>query len=240
MLDKSSFRNLLETTLHEELQRNRHPMWSVLFDADRPNLQLMRDIATEVFQITRHFVTYIEHLYFYCPDARHKRLLLSNLYEEETGKLSRTKNHIELMRDFVRALGISDEVVDAHTPLPATRALVEYRMNAVKNPAKYHVGAAAVMIASEGQSLEDEAAEKRDSLFGRCYGLSAKDTLFFTVHRNEDVGHVQQGLSLVSDLCHDELAQQEALAAVRTTTRLFYEMYEGMNQRYLVGRAVAV
>lgn len=240
MLAKRAFRDLLETTLHEELRRRRHPMWAVLFDPDRPNLALARDIATEVFQITKHFVTYIEHLYFYCPDARHKRLLLSNLYEEETGKLSRTKNHIELMRDFVRALGVSDAVIDAHAPLPTTRALVEYRMRAVKNFAKYHVGAAAVMIASEGQSLEDEAAEKRDSLFGRCYGLTAKDTLFFTVHRNEDVGHVQQGLSLVSDLCHDERSQQEALEAIRTTTRLFHEMYEGMNQRYLVSPAVAV
>jgi pyrroloquinoline-quinone synthase len=240
MLDKREFRDLLERTLHEELQRNRHPIFSVLLDVERPNLPLMRNVATEVFQITKHFVTYIENLYFYCPDARHKRLLLTNLYEEETGKLSRTKNHIELMRDFYRALGVTDETVDAHAALPATRALVEYRMNAVRDPARYHVGAAAVMIASEGQSLESEAAEKRDSLFGRTYGLSAKDTLFFTVHRNEDVGHVQQGLSLVSDICRDERTQREALEAIRITTRLFHEMYEGMSRQYHANFAAAV
>jgi pyrroloquinoline-quinone synthase len=120
--------------------------------------------------------------------------------------------------------------------LPATQELIDYRMEAVKDPARYHVGAAAVTIASEGQNLETLGSESRDVLFERVYGLTTKDLLFFSVHQVEDVGHTQQGLDLVADLCVTEKMQQEALYAVSHTCELFYGMYEGIYQEYLAGR----
>ncbi|WP_261803310.1 TenA family transcriptional regulator [Variovorax sp. PAMC26660] len=188
----------------------------------------------EAYQVTKHFISYIEHLYFYCPLPRHKRFLLTNLYEEETGRLSRTKNHIELMADFIEALGVPDSVRDAVKPMKSTLDLIRYRLDAVKDPSNYHIGAAAVMIASEGQNLENEAHEARDSLFGRTYGLTEQDLRFFSVHRKEDVGHVQQGLNLVSEYCTTKKMQDEALFAVHHTSRLFYQMYEGMYQAFVV------
>lgn len=162
----------------------------------------------------------------------HKRALLINCYEESTGRLSRTDNHVVLMQNFLRALGITDEQREAETPLPATRQLIRYRLEAVSDPARYHIGAAAVMIASEGQNLETMAGDARHVLLGRAYGLQERDLLFFSVHQKEDVGHVNEGLNLVSELCTTQRMQEEALEAVDTTCRLFYEMYDNMYQVY--------
>jgi pyrroloquinoline-quinone synthase len=211
-------------------------------NAGKPDIELMRKVAVEGYQITKYFLDYVEHLFFYCPKdlPRHKRRLLFNLFEEETGRLSKSANHVELMERFLRALGISDAERDAVTPLPTTMALIDYRLAAVKDTARYHIGAAAVMVASEGQNLESTAIEARHSILGKVYGLAEEDLLFFSVHAKEDIGHVQQGLDLVADLCIDQQMQEEALFAVEHTSNLFYEMYEGMYQAFCINRSLAV
>ena len=219
---KRSLREVLES--HITLD---HPIFLELMKST-PNWRLLRMMTLQGYQLTKHFLTYIEHLFFYCPLPKHKRLLLHNLYEEETGRLSKTKNHVELMQNFIRAIGISDEVRDAAVPLPPTRALIDYRMERVKDPQRYHMGAAAVVIASEGQNLETRAGEGRHSILAKLYGLTDKDTLFFSVHQKEDIGHVNEGIALVADLCMNERMQQEALTAVDETCRLFHGMYDGV------------
>lgn len=234
LLEKPEFRKKLEVTLHERLTIS-HPIFKLLLDKQNANLEFLQKTALQGYQLTKHFLEYVENLFFYCPLPRHKRRLLHNMYEEETGRLSNTKNHVKLMQDFIRALGIDDTTREAAKALSATQELIDYRMDAVKDPAKYHIGAAAVTIASEGQNLETLGSESRDVLFKRVYGLQDKDLLFFSVHQKEDVHHVQQGLDLVADLCVDEKMQEEALFAVSHTCQLFYGMYEGIYQAHLAG-----
>jgi pyrroloquinoline-quinone synthase len=228
---RDAFRAELEQTLHSNLTLS-HPILPVLFKAGNDDRTLLNTLVLQGYQLTKNFLTYVEHLFFYCPMAKHKRRLLHNLYEEETGRLSRTKNHVVLMQDFIRALGISDAERDAAVALPATAELIDYRMKLVKDPATYHAGAAAVMIASEGQNLETMGAEARHTIFQRVYGLTDADVLFFSVHQKEDVGHVQQGLDVVADVCKTEQQQREALFAVDHTCKLFYGMYEGVYRTY--------
>lgn len=209
-----------------------HPIFGRLLDPQHRDIELLRKVALQGYQLTKHFLDYVEHLFFHCPLPRFKRALLINVYEEETGRLSDTDNHVRLMQDFLRALGISDEERERETPLPATQELIDYRLQAVRDPQRYHVGAAAVMIASEGQNLELKAGEARHELLGRVYGLSEQDLLFFSVHQAEDVGHVEQGLNLVSAWCTTAQMRQEALHAVDHTCRLFYGMYDDMYGAY--------
>ena len=230
MLDNAQFKVKLRTVLEEQLTLD-HPIFKELFREER-NWFLLKLISLEGYQITRHFLEYVENLFFRCPLPKHKRRLLYNLFEEETGYLSKTKNHVSLMEDFIRSQGITDEERDAYRPSSATLELINYRMDAVKGAGTYHMGAAAVMIASEGQSLETRAGEARHAILGKIYGLSDDATLFFSVHQKEDVGHVQEGISLVSDLCVTEQMQEEALVAVRHTCKLFYGMYESVAQKY--------
>ncbi|NML14023.1 TenA family transcriptional regulator [Azohydromonas caseinilytica] len=231
MQDKRVFKEALRQELQRHLTLS-HPIFGKLFDPGQPDIELLRQVALQGYQLTKHFLGYVEHLFFYCPLPHFKRALLCNVYEEETGRLSRTDNHVVLIQRFLRALDISDEQRDAVRPLPATRELIEYRAAAVRDPALYHIGAAAVLIASEGQNLETSDGEPRHELLARAYGLKPEDLLFFSVHQKEDVGHVEQGLSLVSELCGTARMQQEALQAVDHTCGLFYAMYENMYREY--------
>ena len=118
------------------------------------------------------------------------------------------------------------------SPSSATRELIEYRLENCKGEGTYHIGASAVMIASEGQSLETRAGDARHTILANCYGLTEEDTRFFSVHQKEDIGHVAEGIQLVSELCKTQQMQEEALFAVRHTCRLFWNMYESAAQKY--------
>lgn len=229
-MDRDTFAGALRASLEEQLTLS-HPIFAELFTPER-NWDLLKIISLEGYQITRYFLAYIENLHFRCPLPVHKRRLLFNMFEEETGRFSKTKNHVELMQDFIRAQGISDAERDAWVPSEATQELIHYRLRHCTDPATYHIGAAAVMIASEGQSLETKAGEARHSLLAKVYGFTEDDTLFFSVHQKEDVGHVAEGIQLVAELCDDRKTQDEALFAVRHTCRLFWNMYESAAQKY--------
>ncbi len=226
---KAAFRQELVDALESQVTLD-HPIFQKLMGAE-PNHELLRHMALQGYQLTKNFLFYIENLFFYCPLPKHKHRLLINLFEEETGHFSQTDNHVVLMQKFIRALGITDEERDAVEPYPETKALIDYRRELVSNPETYHRGAAAVLIASEGQNLETLGDESRDSGLSRMYGLSADDLLFFSVHEKEDVGHVNQGLDLVVDLCTTAKMQEEALEAVHKTCALFRGMYDGVAKR---------
>jgi pyrroloquinoline-quinone synthase len=230
MMTRKDFAASLRKVLEAHLTLS-HPIFEELFNDGR-NWPLLKMIALEGYQITRYFLRYIETLYFHCPRGKHKRRLLINLFEEETGSLSNSKNHVELMRDFVRALGITDAERDAHRPSARTLELINYRLGVLADPRTYHIGAAAVMIASEGQSLERKSGEARHLLLQRVYGLTEEDTRFFSVHQTEDVGHVREGIALVADLCVTDEMQREALFAVAHTCELFWNMYDDVAARY--------
>jgi pyrroloquinoline-quinone synthase len=94
------------------------------------------------------------------------------------------------------------------------------------------MGAAAVMIASEGQSLETKAGKTKDQLIPELYGLKPADLAFFAVHAAEDVYHVKDGLDLVSDLCTTEKMQREAIESVEGTCDRFWRFFDGIQTAY--------
>lgn len=220
-----------KVALREELMARvtlTHPIIKEVLNG-QPNWDLLRFMTLQGYQLTKHFLTYIEILYHHCPRGVHKRRLLFNMFEEETGRFSSTDNHVKLMQNFIQAIGIDEETREAALPLPPTKRLIDYRMDLVRNRHTFHMGAAAVMIGSEGQNLETAAGDARHDLLPKVYGLTADDLSFFSVHQKEDVGHVKEGISLVAAVCRNTRMQQEALEAVRTTCDLFYGMYDGIS-----------
>lgn len=234
MMSKERFAEKLREELESRITMT-HPLVKTLLNKT-PQWDLLRYMTLQGYQLTKNFLEYIEYLYHHCPRGEHKKRLLYNMFEEETGRFSKTKNHVVLMQDFIRGIGISDEVREAAIALPHTKKLINYRMNLVRNPATFHLGASAVMIASEGQNLETAAGEARHELLQKVYGLQESDLLFFSVHQKEDIGHVKEGISVVVDVCENARMQHQALDVVRTTCDLFYGMYEGVAEVFGIRR----
>ncbi|MXY61975.1 MAG: hypothetical protein F4Y87_00720, partial [Synechococcus sp. SB0665_bin_28] len=222
---KESFRRQLEAALASH-QNVSHPLFVELSKSEQKDL--LKLVALQGYQLTKYFAIYIGGLYYHYPIAYYRKRLAVNLYEEETGKLSGTANHQVLMERFIRALNISDFERDSAIALPTTQDLIYYRRQLVNNPLTFHMGAAAVMIASEGQNLEREGDKLRHDFFSDAYSLTSNDMIFFSVHAKEDIYHVKEGLDLVSEICTDSKMQHDALAAVHETCKLFWRFYDGI------------
>lgn len=230
MLNIPEFRNKLEQTLHHRLTLD-HPVLQEMAKP-RKNLPLISKMSLQAFHLTRAFTGYIGELYCHCPIQKYRTALAVNLYEEETGALSKTANHMELMERFILALGLTKEQIENEVPLPTTLDLVAYRKKLCQNPETLHMGAAAVMIASEGQSLETKAGKTKDQLIPEMYGLKPEDLAFFAVHAVEDVYHVGDGLDLVSEICTTQKMQDEAIEAIEGTCDRFWRFFDGIQQAY--------
>lgn len=233
MLTREAFRQRLSSELAGRLTLD-HP---ILIEMAKPkkNMPLIRLMALQGYQLTKMFARYVGGLYYRCPVPSFSKRLALNVYEEETGKISRTDGHLELMQRFILALGVSREELEAAEPLPETTELIEYRRNLIEDPARFHEAAAAIMIASEGQNLEKKAGKLRHELLPDVYGLTDYDLTFFTVHAAEDIGHVREGLDLVSLVCTTEQMQEEAIVAIHATCDRFWWFYNGIERVYLNG-----
>jgi len=230
MLSKSEFRTQLEQTLHQRLTLD-HPVLVTMAQPQK-NLPLISKMALQAFHLTRAFTGYLGMIYCYCPIQKSRVALAVNLYEEETGALSKSANHMDLMERFILALGLTKEQIENEVPLPTTIDLIEYRKKLCENRDTLHMGAAAVMIASEGQSLETKAGKTKEQLIPELYGLKPEDLAFFAVHAVEDVYHVADGLDLVSEICATERMQQEAIEAINGTCDRFWRFFDGIQEAY--------
>lgn len=225
-----AFRDELLAALWEH-RTMEHP---IVTEMQKPvkNLDLMHIAACQGYQLTINFARYVGALYSNCEIGYYRKRLAINLYEEETGKLSKTANHEVLMQRFLRALGITDEQRDTTVALPATRDLIDYRWNFVRNPDTFHLGAACIMIASEGQNLEEKAGKARSHLLPETYGLKPEDMSFFAVHAHEDIYHTREGLDIVAELCKTPKMKADAIEAVHGTCVRFWRFYDGIQEAY--------
>jgi pyrroloquinoline-quinone synthase len=230
MLDDTQFKKELIRAMKSRPTME-HPIL-MEFLAPRRNMRLARLFAGQVYQLTAMFERYIAALFYRCPVREFRSRLIENLYEEVTGKLSNTDGHLELMERFILALGFTREELDAAEPLPETRELIDFRRRLVDDPASYHKAAAAIMIASEGQTIQKKEGMPAYEYFAKAYNLTQDDLLFFSVHAAEDVHHVIEGVELVTAVCKDEKMQQEAIATVRETVDRFWGFYEGIQRAY--------
>lgn len=231
MLDRKQFQKKLREELSTRLTLD-HPL---VAEAAKPekNLPLLSLMATQGYQLTKVFARYIGGLYFHCPPVpRYSARLAHNLYEEETGRISKTAGHLQLMQRFIYALGVKPDELEAVEALPETKELIDYRMRWVSDPNNFHRGAAAVMIASEGQSLETKAGQMRHQMFPEVYGLTEKDLIFFKVHAVEDVYHVKEGTDLVSLVCTTKKMQDEAVQTIHETCDRFWWFFDGIQRAY--------
>ncbi|MFT7032446.1 MAG: pyrroloquinoline-quinone synthase [Cyclobacteriaceae bacterium] len=231
MKNEKEFYKELEDTLHDRIGRD-HPLIEELFKTGDVNM--LRMMVTQGYQLTKVFAIYVGGLYYRCPIAKHRKRFAMNVYEEETGKISRTNGHLELLHKFTSAIGLSqDDLNLSPTEINSeTQELIDYRFELIEDPKKFHQAVAAVMIASEGQNLEDRVGESRRELVAKGFGLELDDMIFFKVHAEEDVYHVRDGLRCCVDVCTTEEMQREAVQAIHETCDRFDRHYDGIFRKY--------
>jgi pyrroloquinoline-quinone synthase len=205
-----------------------HPLWRKISDGRLSRRQL-HGFARQFFLQVVEFPRAVSALHSRCPDREERIKLAESLYEEETGRLSKSKPHPELFLDFCAGLGLGREEVLGAEPLPGTAALIHwFELSTRERP--FLEGVAAINLAAEGQVVGN-FGPFADAL-QRHYGLSKEAVAFWDVHEVADAEHSDVGDHIVVRHATTDEVQAGVRDAVKTSLRMWWLFFDDMDRAY--------
>ena len=155
-------------------------------------IETLREYAGQYYQFERNFPRYVAGAYARVPDPESRRVLLSNLLDEE----GRDPTHPELWLRFGESIGLSRRKAQSALPIRATRRLLStYERCTLNGDASSALGA---LYAYE--SIFPEVAAEKSRGLRAHYGVrSARAHEFFRVHALADVEHSAAERRLLRD-----------------------------------------
>jgi len=190
------------------MERKRHWAWPIFTSGGVAKERLHIHLEQEYAVYIRDFAVMLGRAYVQCPIPEVRRELAENLFEEETGKLSRGKPHAELFLEYPRGLGMDLARFEAVQLLSAAAA---YRaeLDEATHAAGWDVAAAVTTIFVEGTEYErgelDAAAPKRpepplsEHPLVKHYGLPIDRLELVRAHRMVEGDHRRSAWRIVLD-----------------------------------------
>jgi pyrroloquinoline-quinone synthase len=148
--------------------------------------------------------------------------LLENIYEEETGKLSQSRRHLDTFADFGRAVGLPVESLDSTPHFAETDAVIAHNVDACNNPrVHFTAGVASVLLLMEGQPpIVTPDGRSMLSVIRDDYGVPEWGSEFFVHHASADAHddavseledeHAATARELLARYCTDQERQDLA------------------------------
>ncbi|WP_320064489.1 iron-containing redox enzyme family protein [Micromonospora sp. RTGN7] len=170
-------------------------------------------------------------------DYRLRVLLVENIYEEETGKLSDSGRHLDTFADFGAAVGVSAEALAKAPVAPETAAVIAHNVRVCNGEAHFTEGVASVLLLMEGQPpITNDSGRSMLSVMRDVYGLPEKGYEFFVHHASADAGdgavseledeHAAAARELLRRYCDTPLLQENAIAALATALELRHRHFD--------------
>lgn len=162
-MDREGFREALLGVM----ERKVHWAWPAFTRGEVPAERLHVHLEQEYGTYVRDFAVLVGRAYVQCPIDEVRRDLAENLYEEETGRLSRGRPHAELFLELPRGLGMDLARFRNVKLLPAAAA---YRaaLDVATVAAGWELATAVTTIFVEGTQYErgelDPSAPRRPEL----------------------------------------------------------------------------
>jgi pyrroloquinoline quinone (PQQ) biosynthesis protein C len=182
------------------MDRKDHWAWTHFSEGRADRRQLLIHYRQEYEVYVRDFPILLSRVHARCPHAEVRRDLAENLYEEETGGLSRGQPHPELFLTMMEGLGFKRADFEKVRLIPeaaAYRAFID-RMT-TRRP--WIEGAAVVTlfiegsreerrhIASDGRPAGDIEGELRGHFLVRHYGVDPRYLDLKRAHHAVETGH---------------------------------------------------
>jgi pyrroloquinoline-quinone synthase len=209
-----------------------HPLWWRISGGDVSPAGL-RIFAKQFFLQVLEFPRAVSALHSRCPDPAERMKLAESVYEEETGRLSGTKPHPELLLDFCAAVGVPREEALVAEPTPGTAALLHWFEYSTKI-LPFLEGVAAINLAAEGQVVGAFGPFAR--ALEKHYGLSRDAVAFWDVHELADAEHSDVGDHIVVKSATSEEARAGVRRAVKTSLGMWWQFFDGI-EREIAARA---
>lgn len=215
----------------------RHP-FSVAWGAGQLSRAQLGDWAVQHHYYIAPVPQHLALLFSRLPDLDGRQHLLENVIGEEMPDQPE-KRHPELLVKFAMACGKSREDVEQAelrgTILPSTRAMAAWtwELTTIRHISEACAG---LMVGLEGQlptlyPIYVAAMEKM--------GFSDDDLEFFHVHIEGDVAHAQTGLELAARYANTPELRHKAVAIVKATAEMRYQMLNGIYDQLCTVRSAA-
>jgi pyrroloquinoline-quinone synthase len=197
-----------QEALLQVMEAKTHWAWPAFTRGKVPKSRLHVHLEQEYAVYIRDFSVLIGRAFVQCPVPAVRRELAENLYEEETGKLSRGRPHAELFLEYPRGLGMDLSRFSSIELLPAAAA---YRsiLDQVTIDRGWEIATAVTTLFVEGTPYErgevDADAPKRpepplhEHPLVKHYGLPLQSLQLTKVHREVEGEHRQSAWHMVLD-----------------------------------------
>ncbi|MFI6444907.1 TenA family transcriptional regulator [Kitasatospora sp. NPDC050543] len=173
--------------------------------------RLLQGFAIHRWPIKNLWVRHLLGVAHRLEDHRMRVLFVENAFEEETGRLSDSRRHVESFADFARSVGVTREELENTPFLPETQELHDNNLRLCNSDLHFTAGAAGVLLLMEGQPpIVNAAGESMLKVMRDEYLLPDWGYDFFVHHASSDASE-----AAVSEL------EDEHSAAVRTILREF-------------------
>ena len=190
------------------MERKVHWAWPLFTSGQVAKERLHVHLEQEYAVYVRDFARLIGRAYVQCPVAEVRGELAENLFEEETGKLSKGRPHAELFLEYPRGLGMDLSRFETVELLPAAAAYREILDTATADQG-WEVGAAVATLFVEGTPYErgeiDGNAPKRpappltEHPLVKHYGLPLSSLELTKVHREVEGDHRASAWKIILD-----------------------------------------
>jgi pyrroloquinoline-quinone synthase len=223
------------------MDRKNHWAWSHFSGPGSTRGQLLVHFQQEYLTYVRDFPRFLGRIHGNCPDPPSRRLLAENLFEEETGGLSRTGPHPLLFLKMMRGLGYAPARFDSARLLPAS---ARYRrwLDEVTTKRHWVVGAAIMTIFVEG-SVKDRGvlANGHRARVARYdpgsdplavhHGVDESFLTLKRAHARVENGHRADAWNIVESHAGGGRLRKEVLDAMGRTLQLWLAYRDGVASR---------
>jgi len=185
--------------------------------------KLARFAQSYCYQVDQ-FKRAVAAVYAAAPTRDVRELMLENL-EEEHGEGDPSRDHVQLVAKFGRALGADIPDPFDVEPIPESKAWVD-RLVHLCMTENFVVGLAAL---SYGIEARTRTMAFLGSIYRDKYGLSTDDLEFFFMHLEADEDHSARAIEMLRKYCTTEELLERSKWAVREVldaTRITAEGFE--------------
>ena len=222
------------------MDRKNHWAWPYINDGKATRAQLLLHFQQEFEVYVRDFPVLLSRVHARCPHPEVRQDLSENIYEEETGKLSKGVPHPELFMVMMEGLGFPRARFTGIDLLPEASAYRAW-IDGVTTRRPWVEGAALVTIFIEGSVLDrrrieasepedpvDIEQELRDNALVRHYGVDPRFLDLKRAHHMVETGHRKMAWKMVLDHAHSTAVADRVRRVVSRTLDLWLLYRDGV------------
>jgi len=203
-----------------------HPFYSA-WTAGELTREDLREYAAEYWHHVSAFPSHLSALHSRLGDGTTRRMVATNLADEEGVSSSDGRAHSDLWMDFAKAMGASEADVKARVLQPETQRLI----SSFERIAREGSPAAALATFYAYESRVPAIAREKASGLKEHYAADAAATRYFTLHQTADVLHADVWRALIaSELAAAPESAREALDAVEQTAAALWSALDGVER----------